>query len=394
MDVFQSLQSPASEPILTVGMHTSGEPTRIVIRGVDPLLRGERLLDKRDDAKARHDHLRKRIMWEPRGHDNMYGAILVRETELTRTGTAHIGVLFCHNEGYSTMCGHATMALGRFLVDTLDKDTFAGRSSLKHDSTTSITQVNLHAPCGLVRISVPTTLDSASNRILYDQSRHVSFLSVPSFASAIDLTIKIPDEYRWPELAEREEITFDVSYGGAFYVFVTGPQLGFPTGLRGASLTALDHATLQLKKLVADKYKETHKHPTEPQLSLLYGVFVVDTEVHKDETGLCFYADQAIDRSPTGSGVGARIALAYAKGKIGLNQPKKYHSIVTLASAQPDEDAFVGEAVEEVEIEGTGGKKGVVVKTSGRAYYTDAAAYTAEKDDYLSSSGFRVQLPQ
>ncbi|GAA6020926.1 hypothetical protein JCM10207_003189 [Rhodosporidiobolus poonsookiae] len=394
MDIYNALQEQ-KETILAVGMHTTGEPTRIVIRGVDQFLTGTRLLDKRDSARHDHDDLRRRIMFEPRGHPEMYGAILVKETELTRSGEAHIGVLFTHNEGYSTMCGHATMALGRFLVDTQDEETFPNRSKLVHDSKTNTTIVNLHCPCGLVRISVPTLLQG--DRITYDSSRTVSFLSVPSFATTIDQEIPIPEEYRWPELGSRSSVKLDVSYGGAFYAILPATELGFSQGLRGASLSALSHATAQLKALLMAEYPKATHHPTEPSLSYLYGVVVVDTEVAADghETGLCFFADQQVDRSPTGSAVAARIALAYAKGKIGLNDAKRYHSVVSLASEQPEQDAFLGEAVEEVQVEGGEGPaaKGVVVKTSGRAYYTDAAAFVAEKDDALSAAGFQVKLP-
>ncbi|GAA5851617.1 hypothetical protein JCM8547_001151 [Rhodosporidiobolus lusitaniae] len=392
MDVFNKLIAPWDNAIVTVDMHTTGEPTRIVLKGIEGVLRGDRLLDKRDCAKREQDHLRKRIMLEPRGHSEMYGALLVKETELTRTGEAHIGVLFTHGEGYSTMCGHATMALGRFLVDTNDVETFPARLSLRHDPVTSTTQVNLHAPCGLVRISVPTLLEG--DQIKYDSSRLVSFLSVPSFATAIDLEVEVPEEYHWPELGERTSLVLDVSYGGAFYAIPTAKQLGFPSGLRGASLQALDFATSQLKALIIAKYAFTFQHPTEPSLSFLYGTVVVDNELAAHETGLCFFADQQVDRSPTGSAVGARVALAVAKGQLSLNSPKRYHSIVSVASKQREQDAFVGEAVEEVEIQGAQGKKGIVVKTSGRAYYTGAATFVAEEDDHLSKAGFKVELPK
>ncbi|GAA5888114.1 hypothetical protein JCM6882_000285 [Rhodosporidiobolus microsporus] len=401
MDIFSSLQAPAREPILCVGMHTTGEPTRIVVRGVDHLLRGKRLLDKRDCAREEYDHLRKRLMFEPRGHSEMYGAYLIKETELTIAKDAHMGVLFTHGEGYSTMCGHATMALGRFLVDTQDEETFPARSTLVHDPTTSTTQVNLHAPCGLVEIAVPTLLDG-SGKITYDPSRLVSFVSVPSFATAVDLDVEAPEKYRWPELGDRTRLTVDVAYGGAFYAIVQAPELGFPTGLRGASLPALSFATEKLKALIMAEHAWTTQHPTEEALSYLYGVVVVDEAVAEgegEETGLCFFADQQVDRSPTGSAVSARLALAFTKGLLGLNEPRRYHSVVSLASDEPAKDAFEGEAVEELRVEGGRwgegeGRRAVRVKTSGRAYYTDASAFVAEEDDYLSKAGFQVALPQ
>ncbi|GJN87621.1 hypothetical protein Rhopal_000576-T1 [Rhodotorula paludigena] len=328
MDVFASL-SKSDDVIVCVGMHTTGEPTRIVLRGIDHLLTGERLLDKRDSAKRDHDHLRKRIMFEPRGHSEMYGAILVRETELTRAGEAHIGVLFCHNEGYST-----------------------------------------------------------SEQIKYDSSRLVSFLSVPSFVTAADLLVQVPEEYRWLELCDRTSVVLNLAYGGAFYAILPAVELGFRNGLRGAALDRLSFAAAQLKALLMRHHPDLTHHPTEPSLSYLYGVVLTDNDCAAEETGLCFFANQYA--------IGARVALAFAKGHLKRNVPKRYHSIVSLSASQPEQDAFVGEVVEEVEVEGGEGiaSKGVVVKTSGRAFYTETNTFIAEKDDHLSSSGFEVSLPR
>jgi trans-L-3-hydroxyproline dehydratase len=111
MDAITPIKFCGKEAITSVEMHTTGEPTRIIINGY-PALSGT-LLQQRAEALAKHDHIRKRLMLEPAGHSDMYGAILCRRTELTDNGGAHIGVLFTHNDGYSTMCGHATIALGR-----------------------------------------------------------------------------------------------------------------------------------------------------------------------------------------------------------------------------------------------------------------------------------------
>ncbi|GAA5923146.1 hypothetical protein JCM6882_008310, partial [Rhodosporidiobolus microsporus] len=166
-----------------------------------------------------------------------------------------------------------------------------------------------------------------------------------SFATTIDRTIEIPQEYRWPELGDRKSVVTSVSYGGAFYAILPATELGFTNGLRGTSLPALSHATERFKALLMDKYPETTHHPTEPSLSYLYGVVVSDLNCAADEAGVCFFANQAVDRSPTGSAVGARVALAHARGQLKLNTLKRYHSIVSLSSPQPEKDAFAGEAI-------------------------------------------------
>src|SRR6202030_2649942 len=114
----------------TVEMHTGGEPTRIVVDG-SPKLGAPTLLGKRRECLEKHDHLRRGLMLEPRDHDGMYGALLVEPDH----PDADLAVLFMHNEGYSTMCGHATIALARWAVDS-------GR--VKGPT------VRLQCPCGLV----------------------------------------------------------------------------------------------------------------------------------------------------------------------------------------------------------------------------------------------------
>ncbi|GKZ62824.1 hypothetical protein AnigIFM49718_010249 [Aspergillus niger] len=320
MDLSHALETASSgEVIKCVDMHTTGEPTRIVYAGFPPL--SGSLLSQRDQARDQYDHLRKRIMLEPRGHYDMYGAILRPSTELVETGEAHIGVLFTHNGGFSTMCGHATIALGRFLVDTHDVAVFPKRNELVVEDTSVV--VNLHAPCGLVRITVP--VKETADGFKSDPSRAVSFLSTPGYAAATNLTILIPPEIRWSELEGRESIALDVSYGGAFYTLINMHELGFAsTGLKKVDLDSLSQVMRRLKT-----YLESHpdilsacQHPEDKRLSYLYSIMLVNTNVGFKpdsvagaETGLCFFADNQIDRSPTGSCVTARMALAHAKGE-------------------------------------------------------------------------------
>ena len=154
-DIFQDAHFKY-KTISSIDMHTCGEPTRIVYKGYPPM--SGQLQEQRSQAKSRHDHVRRQLMLEPRGHADMYGAILRSETELVATGDAHIGVLFMHNEGYSTACGHATIALGRFLLDTHDLSIFPKRNELKVDAATKTVQLNLHPPCGLVKVTVVSLL--------------------------------------------------------------------------------------------------------------------------------------------------------------------------------------------------------------------------------------------
>lgn len=386
------LTDAALKPILCVEMHTTGEPTRIIYKGF-PDLSGT-LLEQRAHAKQNHDHMRTRLMLEPRGHFDMYGALLRPETELTRSGDAHIGVLFMTNDGYSTMCGHATIALGRFLVDIHDESIFPRRNELIYDPTTNTIKLNLHAPCGLVEVTVPTTPDGAKS----DPSRPVSFNSVPSFATGINITVPLPPQYRWPELNHRESVAADFSYGGAFFCMISAVELGFPQGLAGIDLDATNKSTRLLKAaIIADPQLQTlFHHPDHTDLGFLYSVIVVDDTVGTptpgtkgSETGLCYFADQQIDRSPTGSGVSARIALAYAKGVLREGQAWTYHSLVSNAFGGKGSLSGCVTGVDESAV-GSGGhaSAAVRVRVEGFAYYTGFHSFVVEEVDPIGEQGF------
>lgn len=156
------MQLPPHEgaEISVVEMHTGGEPLRVILSGY-PEVKGETLLEKRRYLQQHLDNLRKTLMFEPRGHYDMYGALLVA-SELAE---AHLAVLFMHNQGYSTMCGHAMVALGRLAVDF----------GLVKEPRSPETQVNIHCPCGLVKAFVE-----------YSEGRTggVRFHSVPAFVFA------------------------------------------------------------------------------------------------------------------------------------------------------------------------------------------------------------------
>ncbi|KAL1875616.1 hypothetical protein Plec18167_005552 [Paecilomyces lecythidis] len=391
MDIFNEFSQPSFSPIKCIDMHTTGEPTRIILAGY-PNLPGDTLLEKRQQAREHHDHLRLRLMLEPRGHWDMYGALLVQETELVKSGEADIGVLFMHNQGYSTMCGHATIALGRFLVDTHDLEIFPRRKELYFDPVNGITTVRLHAPCGLVRIAVPTKPDGKSA----DPQRPVSFISTPAFASAMQVRVEISPENRWPELNGRTNIILDVSCGGTFYAIVSARELGFSNGLRKVDMDAMGRCVKLLKShlLASPEFADYIKHPTTPDLSFLYSVMVIDEEIgivpegsEGAETGLCYFADHQIDRSPTGSCVVARMALAHKKGHRKLGQRWTYHSLVS--NAYGGNGGFTASIVDEVEIGENG--KGVLVEVEGKAFYTGALAFIAEGCDPIAKSGFSMK---
>ncbi|XP_067239757.1 trans-L-3-hydroxyproline dehydratase isoform X2 [Chanodichthys erythropterus] len=336
---FPKLPPHSGSVLSVVDMHTGGEPLRIILSGY-PEVKGDTVLAKRRYVREHLDHLRKVLMFEPRGHYDMYGALLVR-SELAE---ADLGVLFMHNEGYSTMCGHAVIALGRFAVDY----------GLIKAPTSPETQINIHCPCGLVK---------AFTQYSDGKTGAVRFLSVPAFAFATDVSVSVPGY---------GSITVDISYGGALYAFVSAEKFGLDVS-KSKTRDLVDAATA-----VSDAVKSQVKlyHPVSEDLAFLYGTILTDgKDAYSEEptANVCVFADAQVDRSPTGSGVTARIALQYHKGLIGLNQTRSFQSGATGS-------VFTGTAKETM----CGDFRAVVVEVKGHAHYSGVASFTQESDDPLS----------
>ncbi|XP_019740545.1 trans-L-3-hydroxyproline dehydratase [Hippocampus comes] len=322
-----------------VDMHTGGEPLRIIVSGY-PEVKGHTLLSKRRYARQHLDHLRRALMLEPRGHYDMYGALVVA-SELP---DAHLGVLFMHNEGYSTMCGHAVIALGRFAVDY----------GLVKEPRSPETPVNIHCPCGLVRAFV----EYADGK-----TGAVRFLSVPAFVFATDVTVAVEGF---------GNVTVDISYGGAFYAIVDARRFGLDVS-ESRTRDLVDAATAVTK---AVKLQVKLRHPLSDDLAFLYGTILTDgkEEFSSDATAnVCVFAEAQVDRSPTGSGVTARVALQYRRGQIQLKQSRTFRSGATGSQ-------FTGKAVEETTC---GDFKAVVVEVAGAAFYTGASCFVQETEDRL-----------
>ncbi|XP_027761346.1 trans-3-hydroxy-L-proline dehydratase isoform X2 [Empidonax traillii] len=297
--------SPSGPVLQTVEMHTGGEPLRIVPRleaAERAAAGGLSLLSLRREVAAAQDHVRRALVHEPRGHAGMYGAVVVRGGAAAEG--AHLAALFLHGAGYSAMCGHAVMALGRFALDY----------GLVPEPARPETAVRLRCPCGPVTAFVPWDGRRSGNP--------VRFHSVPAFAAATDLAIDVPGYGK---------VVVDIGYGGTFYAFLSAEQLG------------LDVCSSKTRDLVS-------------------AASAVTEAVKKQ-----------VDRSPTGSGVTARIALQYHKGLIQLNQTRTFRSSTTGS-------LFTGKAVKEAKF---GDYNAVIVEVSGEAFYTGTATFTVEEEDPL-----------
>lgn len=321
----------------TVEMHTGGEPVRIVVAGY-PELNAPTLLEKRREALEHHDDIRQLLMLEPRGHSAMYGAIRVAPDH----PDADLAVLFTHGEGYSTMCGHAVIALGRWAVD----------SGLV-PPTEPETIVRLQVPCGLVEATV-TVHDGKSSR--------VSFVSVEAFAYRQGLELEVGDIGK---------IVVDIGYGGAFYAIVDDAQLGVTLG--GSPLDELVRRATDVTKAVRNSVELIH--PNETDLGFLYGTIVTDGGDGSGEPSqnVCVFADRQVDRSPTGSGVTARMAVQHARGDVGIGEEKRFSSLTGAV--------FTGEIHSE---ERLGGLPAVRVRVGGESFYTGRATFNREDADEVA----------
>ena len=325
--------------IETVEMHTGGEPVRIVTGGY-PEIQGRTLFDKRRYARDRLDNYRRFIMWEPRGHYDMYGVLPVAPDH----PEADMAVLFIHNEGYSTMCGHATIALGRFALE---------RGIVR--ATGNVARLNLQVPCGLVRVTVDIGSDG--------QPGEVSFRSVPAFAYALDLKLEVPG---------KGQISIDIGYGGAYYAFVPAARFGLDVRRSPVrDLVAAAHAVSETAKKAV-----TLDHPDDPDLAFLYGTILTDGETGADpgrpSANVCVFAEREVDRSPTGSGVTARLALLAARGAIGDRQTCWFQSITGAV--------FSGAIVEHLP---AGRFSAIRAEVRGSSHYTGKSVFTVDATDPL-----------
>ncbi len=276
--------------IKTIDLHTGGEPLRVLYDGI-PEIKGNTILEKRKYFQNNLDHIRTGIMFEPRGHADMYGALITEPV----TEAADFGTFFIHNEGYSTMCGHAIIALTKLVFDT----GMIKKSDYK---------LTIDAPPGLIR---------SKAKVVDGIVKDVSFLNVPSYLLYKNETI---------EVEGIGTVKFDIAYGGAYYAFVDADELGI--GMEEQDYNQLIDWGRKIKHAVINKFDVPH--PTEKDLSFLYGtIFTGAPKNPKNHSrNVCIFAEGEVDRSSTGSGVSARAALHYAKGEIEMGEKITIESIL------------------------------------------------------------------
>jgi proline racemase len=320
-------------PISAVDYHTGGEPFRIVTGGVDEL-RGSTILERRRDALDRLDRVRRLLVFEPRGHADMYGCFVVPPND----DGADLGVVFFHNAGYSTACGHGTIALVTWALDEGVVPRGEGEN-----------RVVVDVPSGRLE----TWAEVERGRV-----RCVRFRNVPA--------------YVWAEGLEVGEHTVDVAFGGAFYA-------SLEERVEPGELPRLIELGRELKREIEASHDVVH--PLEPELRDVYGVIFWQHEGESPLTqrNVTVFADGEVDRSPCGSGTSARLALLDRTGRLPRGDELRHLSIVG--------SEFRGRVVGDADVAEV---PAVVTDVEGSAYRTGEHVFALDPEDTLGE-GFLLR---
>ena len=328
----------------TIDAHVGGEPLRLIVEGF-PSPRGRTMLEKRAWVRSQSDWIRLALMQEPRGHIDMYGAVL---TEPVAPGS-DAGVLFMHNEGYSTMCGHGIIAV---VSIALEHRLILSRA----DSPTIV----LDSPAGPIRATADFEPE-AGRRV-----RSVRFSNVPSFVFLPGLSVRLGSR----------EVPVDVAFGGAFYAIVDSEAAGVP--IEQDRLGELRRVGMDIKQAV--EATQSIVHPTEKDLRGIYGTIFTGPPRHSsaDLRNVTIFADAEVDRSPCGTGTAAVMAVLSAMGLLEDDAPFVHESLIgTTFSGR-----IVGRTV-------VGDYDAIVPEIAGSAWVTGHHEFLIDDDDPLKE-GFRI----
>lgn len=323
--------------------HTCGNPVRVVKEG-GPMLSGDTMSEKRQHFLKEYDWIRKGLMFEPRGHDMMSGSIFYPPANSDND----FGILFIETSGCLPMCGHGTIGAITIGIE----------EGLINPKTPG--KVRMETPAGLVKIDYQQTGDKVD---------WVKLTNVKSFLAASDLTIYCD---------ELGELTFDVSYGGNYYVIVDA-QRNF-SGIQDFTASKLIQHSQEIREKINQKYLNKFIHPEDETIrDVSHILWAGDTISHEATArNAVFYGDKAIDRSPCGTGTSARMAQWHAKGKLKVGQEFIHESFIG--------SKFVGRVEEETTLNGM---KAIIPSIQGWAKIYGHNTISIDDDDPYAY-GFQV----
>lgn len=334
--------------ISVIDYHTAGEPFRIAESQL-PLISGKTVLDKRAAAMANPEleKIRQLLVNEPRGHADMYGGFIVAPND----SGADFGVLFWHGDGYSTACGHGTIALGAWAVET-------GRIAVNPNGDTAVT---IDVPSGRVQAIVSQ---------VSGVTKAISFRNVFSHSIAENLSVPLSDG---------RAVAVDIGYGGANYASLDAKQLGIT--VEPKHLDELMRIGREVKWTLNESPESASQ--ADQRLNGIYGTIIYEelssNETQSHQRNVTIYADGRVDRSPCGSGTATRIAQLHHSGKLTKNMTLIHDSIIG--------SRFEGRIDQEQELNGT---KGVIPVITGNAFCTGTSSFTLSENDEIGT-GFSLR---
>ena len=341
----------------TLDLHCAGEPLRLIRSGY-PAVPQTTIDERREWVLENADHIRRMLMYEPRGHRDMYGAVLLPPDR----DDADVAVLFMHNEGYSTMCGHGIIALTQGLIE-----------EGLYPAFTPVTEIRWETPAGLVTASAEVSVGVGAEPVV----RSVRFVNVPSYLHAEGLVMRPRGVRLFGAAAERKGLSVQLAFGGAYYGIVDVAELGMR--VVPEQIEQLTRAGAAITEALRRDHSPTH--PTDESLGFVYGTIIVDSDPASSPDGLAadatirnvtVFAEAEVDRSPCGSGTSALLAARHA-----LGASKVGDSIVNAS--------ITGESFH-ARIEDTatiGGHEAVVTSVEGKGFVTGHARYVLDERDRL-----------
>ncbi len=319
----------------TIDSHTEGESTRICYDGF-PELPGRTMMDKKNYLVEHYDFLRTALMLEPRGHRDMFGALLTEPVH----EEADFGVIFMDSGSCLNMCGHGSIGTASMLVET-------GMVPVHEPYT----EVVLDAPSGIIRTRV---------HVVDGRAVDVTIRNVPAFLYKEDMQIDMPGYGR---------ISYDIAFGGSFFALVDADRIGLE--LETENIGELTELGMELIHRINSEVEVRHPYLDITTVDLIEFFSHTASDV-ADMKNCVIFGDAQADRSPCGTGTSAKLAALYAKGELGLNERFVYESITG--------SLFVGEAVQEVDIDGF---RGVIPRITGSAWITGLNEWIIDEQDPL-----------
>lgn len=322
-----------SRGLHAIDSHTAGEPTRIIVGGI-PNIKGATMPEKKEYLEQNLDYLRTAVMLEPRGHRDMFGSILLAPV----SAEADLGIIFMDGGGYLNMCGHGTIGAVTAAIET-------GMVPMVEP----ITNVVLEAPAGIVR---------AEAKVENGKVKSVAFVNVPAFLYKKNQKVMLDDK----------EITFDISFGGSFFVIVHAKELGLE--IKPENSKNLTEMAIKLRSVINQEIEI--QHPTLKHIKTVDLVEIYDEPTHPEATykNVVIFGQGQVDRSPCGTGTSAKLATLFAKGEIKPGEKFVYESILGTL--------FYGEIVGTDKV---GDYDAIIPKIAGSAYITGFSHFVIDEND-------------